>query len=105
MDKNRLDYQECLRLKEKEWEELCACCGGCCGAYDDPCQHLKEDERGKFHCEIYDQRFGSRRTVRGEEFDCVLVKKILHTYWKKDYLCAYKQYSKMPWKLTSSEEN
>lgn len=105
MDKSCFNYQQSLRLKEKEWEELCACCGSCCGAYDDPCRHLKENSNGKLHCEIYDRRFGTHRTVKGEEFDCVLVKQILHTHWKNDYLCIYKQYSKMPWKLITSKES
>lgn len=100
MDKSYIHYQESLRLKEREWERLCLHCGGCCGVYDDPCKHLKEDKEGSFHCEVYNRRFGTRKTVNGEEFNCVLVKQILHIYWKKDYLCAYKQYLKMPWKMS-----
>lgn len=100
MDKAYIKYQQSLALKQQEWEDLCRRCGGCCGAYDDPCLHLKEDCKGEFYCAIYNRRFGSQKTRAGEEFDCVLVKQILHTYWPKDHLCAYKQYMKMPWKLT-----
>ncbi|MCF7908685.1 MAG: hypothetical protein K9L86_07450 [Candidatus Omnitrophica bacterium] len=105
MDKSYIHYQDSLKLKEREWDELCIRCGGCCGAYDDPCKHLREDETGSFYCEVYDQRFGTQKTVSGEAFDCVLVKQILHTYWKKDHLCAYKQYLKMPWKTSDSKKN
>ncbi len=99
MDKIYIDYQEALLLQEKQWEALCHRCGGCCGAYDDPCIHLKGDQANGFCCEIYSRRFGPRKTVSGEEFDCVLVKEILNTYWKNDQACAYKQYLKMPWKI------
>lgn len=85
------DYFRYLERKEKEWENLCRRCGGCCGAYDDPCQHLKKVRGGKFRCEIYPNRFGTRKTVGGEEFDCVPVKKILNRHWAKDYLCVYKK--------------
>ncbi|MBU2043944.1 MAG: hypothetical protein KJ977_04890 [Candidatus Omnitrophica bacterium] len=99
MNKSYIEYQEALLGQEKKWEGLCRRCGGCCGAYDDPCQHLKGDAKSGFYCTIYPQRFGLKKTVNGEEFDCVLVKEILHTYWKNDHICAYKQYLKMPWKI------
>ena len=91
------DYLNYLENKEREWEKLCVCCGGCCGAYDDPCLHLKRDKKNKFHCKIYSDRFGSRRSVEGEEFNCVPVKEIINTHWKKDYLCVYKKLSKKGW--------
>ncbi|UCD15996.1 MAG: hypothetical protein JSV34_02790 [Candidatus Omnitrophota bacterium] len=80
-----------LRFKEEEWENLCIRCGGCCGAFDDPCLHLKKNKSGKYYCEIYRKRLGLRKTVKGEEFDCVPVKEIIRTYWKKDYLCTCKK--------------
>lgn len=86
-----------LEEKDKEWENLCRRCGGCCGAYDDPCLHLKKNKKGKFDCEIYPERFGLRKSVKGEEFNCVLVKEIIKTHWKKDYLCVYKKLSKQGW--------
>ena len=87
-------YLKYLEEKEKEWEGLCRRCGGCCGAYDDPCLHLRGDKKGEYYCEIYFRRFGLRKTVGGEEFNCVPVKEILDTHWKKDYLCVYKRLRK-----------
>tara|TARA_Y100000031_G_C8051611_1_gene306428 strand:- start:357 stop:650 length:294 start_codon:yes stop_codon:yes gene_type:complete len=89
-----IDYQESSKLKEKEWENLCLRCGGCCGAYDDPCSHLAEDKTGKYYCRIYAKRLGERKALSGEEFDCVPIGKILGTRWKKDYLCRYKKHLK-----------
>jgi len=84
-------YKEYFENKEKSWESLCKQCGGCCGAFDDPCKYLKKGEDGLFFCEIYPSRLGERITIKGERFDCVSIKKILHTHWRKDYLCTYKQ--------------
>jgi len=91
-------YFKYLEMKEDEWESLCVRCGGCCGAYDEPCEHLKKTSKNKFYCQVYTNRLGTRKAVSGEEFDCVAVKKILHTRWKKDYLCGCKKYLKMPLK-------
>ncbi|MBD3263639.1 MAG: hypothetical protein GF375_00875 [Candidatus Omnitrophica bacterium] len=91
------ELKDYLRLKEEEWEDMCIRCGGCCGAFDDPCEHLCKDGNGKYYCDIYLHRFGRRRTVSGEVFDCVPVKKILDRHWKNDFLCAYKQYRPFPW--------
>jgi len=88
---------EHLEEKEHQWESLCIRCGACCGAYDDPCVHLKKDKDGDFYCSIYDNRFGTRKAVSGEEFDCVPIKDIVHTHWKNDHLCIYKKYLKTPW--------
>ena len=71
---DELKYQNTLKRRQEDWESLCVRCGGCCGAYDDPCLHLKKDAQDKFYCTIYDQRFGSRKTVKGEQFNCVFVK-------------------------------
>ncbi|MFA6281402.1 MAG: hypothetical protein WCY05_02735 [Candidatus Omnitrophota bacterium] len=74
------------------WEAICRRCGGCCGAFDDPCQHLKKDSNNLYICEIYLNRLGTRKTIRGENFNCVSIKKILNTSWKNDWLCAYKNH-------------
>ena len=95
--KSGKDYLSCLENKEREWEKLCIHCGGCCGAYDDPCLHLKKTKDNKFYCEIYSDRFGTRKTVNGEEFNCVPVKEILNTHWKNDHLCTCKKFSKQGW--------
>lgn len=88
---------EYLEEKEHQWESLCIRCGGCCGAFDDPCRHLKKTKSNKTYCEIYENRFGLRKTVSGEEFRCVPVKEIIRTHWKNDHLCACKQYLKNPY--------
>lgn len=77
--------------KEKEFEALCIRCGSCCGAYDgDPCLHLKKDKDNKYYCRIYPQRFGERKTISGDDFECVPIREILNDSWIGDYLCAYK---------------
>ena len=81
-----------FKAKQREAEDLCVRCGACCGAYDgDPCRHLKKDAQGAFFCEIYSRRLGTRRTLKGEKFDCVLIEKILTTSWEGDWRCAYKK--------------
>lgn len=87
-----MDYQEYLESKEKRYEFLCRHCGACCGAYDDPCKHLKKDHRGVYFCDIYSTRFGLRETVGGEKFFCVPIREMLKSSWPKDYLCPYKNY-------------
>lgn len=89
-------YLKAFKNKDKEWEELCIRCGGCCGAYDDPCSHLKKIGKNKFYCETYETRFGDQFARSGEEFDCVSVKKIIHTHWRNDHLCNCKKYLRMP---------
>lgn len=90
-------YQEYFEQSQRRWEAMCRRCGGCCGAYDDPCRHLRKDAEGLFYCTIYSQRLGERISIKGEKFDCVPVKDILHTHWKNDHLCAYKRYLRTPW--------
>ena len=91
------DLEDYFLSKQAFWESLCINCGGCCGAYDDPCKHLRRNSDGKYFCLIYDNRFGTRETVKGEKFDCVMVKEIIETHWINDHLCAYKKYLKNPW--------
>jgi|TARA_B100000315_G_C14480733_1_gene542775 hypothetical protein len=85
-----------LKQKDKEWEDLCIRCGGCCGSFDDPCLHLRKDRDNRTYCEIYANRLGLRKTVKGEEFKCVPVKQIIYTYWKNDRLCRCKQHLRSP---------
>jgi hypothetical protein len=91
MDIELKSCQAYLEKKEKEWEDLCLRCGACCGAFDDPCIHLKKNKNNKFYCDIYPERFGIRKTVSGQLFRCVPIKQILHTHWIKDYQCPYKK--------------
>ena len=84
------NYLECLKQKEEEWEARCLRCGGCCGAFDDPCRHLKKSFDDKYFCEIYNCRFGERTTVAGHNFNCVPINKLLHVHWPGSHLCAYR---------------
>ncbi len=89
-------YETYFSEHQRQWEDMCRRCGGCCGAYEDPCQHLKRDGRGAFYCEIYATRFGERLSLKGEKFDCVPVKQILRNHWKNDHLCVYKRFLRNP---------
>lgn len=91
------EYSEYLKKKDESWENLCIRCGGCCGAFDDPCLHLRKDSAGKCFCNIYSSRFGIRESIKGEKFNCVPIKEILTIHWKNDYLCVYKKHCKNIW--------
>jgi len=81
-----------FKNKEEELGNLCLRCGACCGAYDgDPCRHLKKDESDKYYCEIYNSRFGLKKTVKGNSFHCVPVKEILNDSWFRSVKCPYKE--------------
>jgi hypothetical protein len=60
-------------LKEREFEDLCKRCGACCGAQDDPCSNLVEQD-GTYFCRAYTGRLGPQRTVSGKEFNCVPIR-------------------------------
>ncbi len=78
--------------QEKSWEALCVNCGACCGVFEnDPCVHLKK-EKDKYFCTIYKDRRGSRKTINGNEFECVDLRRILHKKWPGDEHCAYKKF-------------
>jgi uncharacterized cysteine cluster protein YcgN (CxxCxxCC family) len=78
--------------KLREYEALCRRCGSCCGIKDgDPCEHLRLTAEGKSFCDIYENRFGLRRTRSGREFYCVPIRKILSESWSGSYQCAYKK--------------
>lgn len=84
-------FREYLKIKEDEWESLCLRCGACCGAYDDPCTHLKKDGDGLYYCDIYEHRFGPRVTKGGEEFKCVHIRQLLNRWWPNSHKCPYKK--------------
>ena len=90
-------YQEYLRKKEEERETFCLRCGACCGAFEDPCRHLKKGNDEKYHCEIYAERLGERESVSGKKFKCVHISQMLSHSWFNDRLCVYKINLKMPW--------
>ena len=87
-------YFKVLEQKNKEWEDLCIRCGGCCGVFDDPCVHLGKNKDNKVCCEIYANRLGLRKTIKDEEFKCIPVKAIIYTYWKNEHLCRCKRHLK-----------
>ena len=91
MCEDMVNYQEYLKHLEEKKENTCIRCGACCGAYEDPCLHLKQDRAGHYWCEIYTDRFGEHTTRGGETFECVPIREILHTRWPGSHLCAYKK--------------
>ncbi|MDD3234480.1 MAG: hypothetical protein WC583_00995 [Candidatus Omnitrophota bacterium] len=99
MEINReADYSEYMFRKETLWEGRCRRCGACCGVLDDPCEHLRPgNTSGQYYCDIYEMRFGLRRTVSGKEFHCVPLRSVLHQHWASDHLCAYKEGFTRPW--------
>jgi len=85
------DYQSWHEIKEREWEARCIQCGACCGALEDPCEHLEKLSSGQYACRVYDTRFGFHKTVSGHELRCVPVRSKLGTYWPGDERCGYKK--------------
>jgi len=83
-------------LKSREWEERCTHCGACCGALEDPCEHLQKDLDGKCCCTVYERRFGKWHTVSGKELTCVPIRdKIAQGHsWPGDEHCDYRSNSK-----------
>ncbi len=86
-----MDYDAYQEQKEKQFEARCRRCGLCCGAADDPCEHLTPVGDGRYFCPIYSHRFGPRRTRGGRIFNCVPVREILQRDWPGNWQCAYKE--------------
>ena len=84
-------YKNWLESKEREWESRCLSCGSCCGALEDPCEHLARLSEGKYSCRIYENRFGVHKTIKGNLFKCVPLREILHSRWPGDECCGYKK--------------
>ena len=83
-------YDKYLEGKEKKFETLCKRCGDCCGANDDPCQHLVKLDDATFFCKDYSRRLREQRTVTGKTFYCVPIREHI----VKDTLrpgCAYRK--------------
>lgn len=70
-------------------DALCTRCGVCCGATDGhPCEHLRRDADGRHFCAIYADRFGPHRTVDGQRFECVSIRRVIE--WTGGYAgCGY----------------
>ncbi|MCA9401017.1 MAG: hypothetical protein KC713_05285 [Candidatus Omnitrophica bacterium] len=86
-------YEVWQDIQHQLWEKKCLRCAACCGLFDgDPCLHLKKGENGEgYFCEIYENRFGLRKTVSGKTFRCVPIRDILHLSWPGDHCCGYKK--------------
>jgi uncharacterized cysteine cluster protein YcgN (CxxCxxCC family) len=83
--------QSWLEAREREWETLCTNCGTCCGAGEDPCEHLQRDPAGKYFCDTYRDRLGIHRTISGESMVCVPIRQKLGISWPGDERCGYKK--------------
>ena len=78
------------KLTESEHESICRRCGVCCGSEDgDPCVHLKKDKQGKYCCDIYHNRLGLRKTVKGNFFLCIPIERALKNKPELKDKCAY----------------
>lgn len=87
-------YEHLQLRQQQEWESTCRRCGACCGAADgDPCEHLVMLTQGGYACSIYENRFGTRKTVEGRVFQCVPIRDILFESWSGDRCCGYKKQS------------
>lgn len=84
-------YQEWLKMRERDWEKQCHHCGACCGAFDDPCEHLAFKE-GRSFCCVYEKRLGIQKTLKGESFICVSIRQKMGTSWPGDERCGYKHF-------------
>ncbi len=78
-----------LAVKEDEWESLCCHCGACCGAFEDPCEHLFIGLDKKSCCLVYENRIGPQKTVSGQSFNCVNIRQKFGQSWPGDIHCAY----------------
>jgi len=83
-------YIQIQDQKYQEYEALCKRCGACCGVLDnDPCEHLKKGPDNGYFCDIYEERFGVRKTVKGKEILCVPIRNMFHKTWWGRIQCAY----------------
>lgn len=84
-------YEEYLKKADEDREGLCRRCGGCCGLFEnDPCVKLIQDSDGRTRCSDYDNRFGVQKTVHGNVFNCVFVRRIVFGSWPGSWQCGYK---------------
>ena len=87
------DYERYLETKQKEYEDLCIRCGACCGVDEkDPCVKLVRQDDGRYRCSDYENRFGMQKTIKGNEFKCVTLRRIYGGSWAGSWKCAYKKY-------------
>ncbi len=85
-------YESYLKKAQEENESLCKRCGACCGVVEnDPCVHLERRPDNTYFCSIYDRRFGTHKTVHGNEFKCVPLRHIVFGFWDGASNCGYKR--------------
>lgn len=82
-------YRQYLENQEKEFETRCRRCGACCGAEEDPCEHLQAVSSSSYTCDIYQQRFGAHRAKSGKELRCVELRDIRNKSWPGGWKCGY----------------
>ncbi|MBF0486404.1 MAG: hypothetical protein HQL16_07825 [Candidatus Omnitrophica bacterium] len=83
-------YEVWLASKERDAESLCRHCGACCGAKEDPCEHLVFLSDGKSSCRVYPNRLGPQRTVSGKAMTCIPIRQKRGVSWPGDESCGYK---------------
>ena len=87
-----LRYQLYSEKVVKDYEALCKRCGACCGVFEnDPCVKLLKEEDGRYRCSDYANRFGMQKTVLGNEFKCVPLRRIRPGSWFGSWQCGYKR--------------
>ena len=74
-------YQNWLSLREHQSESLCRHCGACCGAEEDPCEHLHISPEGKSSCKVYATRLGPQKTLSGRMFNCISIRHKMGESW------------------------
>jgi len=82
------EYKAYLASKEREYEAICKQCGLCCGALNDPCQHLKKIDTNRYTCDTYQDRAGKHQTISNKTFTCVSIRDLVEKN-ATPYGCAY----------------
>ncbi len=87
-----LRYQEYQKEREDAYEAACLRCGACCGVYEnDPCVKLFRESDGRYTCSDYENRYGMQRSIHGNEFKCVSLRRIRFASWAGSWRCGYKR--------------
>ena len=81
-------YAEYFKEKTDKYESICRQCGICCGVDNDTCVNLEQKENGKYHCKVYDKRFGIQYRISGKIFHCIPIKQYIRNGFS-DKACAY----------------
>lgn len=80
-------YEKHMSTELLRYESVCRHCGTCCGAGNDPCEHLSFDD-GRSFCKVYENRLGPQKTVSGKFFTCVMIRHNIKTgFYSQE--CAY----------------